>query len=152
MQKLILGLCISLTILLTGIVPKNTLALTVDNLPIKQSSQLWTVVLGKPDSKHPNANKSPQDVFNLYSLDIKSMTNKNIKNVHIEAFRNEPNTNTMFELFTVTGKNHPKHYGTIVHRHIFPVSANSNNIEVTITWSEKGLNKKYRETFVFRQE
>lgn len=112
------------------------------------------VVISNPDSSDPEANKSKPGVFNVYSMDIKNIGGKNVKNVRVEAFRDAPNKVTKYELFTAEEKNLLQH-GSFHHQN-FPISINAKELIVIITWSEKGIDskheRKYKEQFVFEQK
>lgn len=141
------------TLVIGSVFPLDALAFSVEKLPVKQSSQLWTVELGAGSAQYSNRQKPKGTDFNVYSLDIRSKSDAAIEmqNVQIEAFRNQPNTHIQYELFTKNAHKDVRNHGSIIHHHIFPVSANSNEIEVTITWSKHGEHKKYKETFIFTQ-
>jgi len=125
-------------------------ALTFDTLPISQSSQQWKVEIGNPDIKKPNVKKERLK-FNEYSLDIKNIGEKDIEVERFEVYRDEPNTRTKSELFTMEGDE----YNPLeaVHHQNLPVALTAKRLEVVITWSKKGIEKnmdrQYQETFVF---
>jgi hypothetical protein len=130
----------------------NGMASTLDKLPSSQSSKQWSVVIGKPDAEKPEFNKSKPDVFNVYSMDIKSISKNDIKLLRVEAYRNERHSKTEFELFTIEENMDLK---PSFHHHNFPLAANAEMLTVIITWSKNGDNKhnrKYREQFVFIQK
>lgn len=83
------------------------------------------------------------------------MTIKNLKkdasDVKVEVFRNKENSTTMYELFTTERTSLTKDGDSFVFNN-FPISEKAKKLKVVITWKEDGSNRKYQETFVFKQE
>lgn len=134
MKKLTVSL-LFLTLLIT-LSSINSLAASLKELPATKSSEQWEVVIGKTDSHNSKANKSDRpDLYNVYSMDIKYIRDKNINLVRVEAYRDEPNSNTDYELF---------------HHHNFPIYTKAKKLKVIVTWSEKNDNskRKYRTVYL----
>ena len=142
-----IGLSFSLLLLCT---PLNPLALTFEKLPVSKASQQWKVEIGEADKQSGNVQGDTKE-YKEYSLDIKNIGDKSIELERIEVYRNEPNSNTKFELLT-DERDDLKTVQSLHHGNI-PVSLNANRLEVIITWSKKveqlKPNRKYQETFVF---
>jgi hypothetical protein len=151
MKKLAI-LLLSLTLLVT-FAPNTTLAATLENLPSTESSKQWEVIVDNADSDDPNFNKSTKpDLYNVYSMDIKNIGDENVKSLRIEAYRNDPNLKTEYELFTAEDEENK--LLTPSFHHNFPLSSKATNLKVFITWTKKSRNniyqRKYREVFVFQ--
>jgi hypothetical protein len=136
------------------LVPINSLAATLQNLPSKESSKQWEVVVGKADSSDPKLNKSKKpDLYNVYSLNIKNIGEEDIKMVKVEAYRGEPNSATQFELFTVDYEQDS--LKSSFHHQNFPLYTKATQLNVIVTWTKKSDKndhpRKYRELFVFQQ-
>lgn len=150
MKKLIFSL-LSTALLLT---PINSLAATLDELPSTESSNQWKVVIGKPDNEPPEFNKSTKpDLYNLYSMDIENIGDKNINLIKIEVYRNEPNSTKDYELFTVEDDDiHRNDIGPSFHHHNFPMYTKATKLKVILTWADSSKSeRKFREEFVFEQ-
>lgn len=149
MKKTLLSVCLSFSLLWLSF-PMKSSALTFDTLPISQSSQQWKVKIGNPDIKKPNVKKERLK-FNEYSLDIENIGQKDIVVESFEVYRDEPNTKTKYELFTMKGDEYKPLEA--VHHQNLPVALTAKRLEVIITWSKKGIEKnmdrQYQETFVF---
>jgi hypothetical protein len=144
---LCIGLSFSLLLLCT---PLNPLALTFEKLPVSNSTQQWKVEIGEADKQSGNGQGDSKE-YNEYSLDIKNIGDKSINLERIEVYRNEPNSNTKFELLT-DERDDLKTVQSFHHENL-PVSLSANKLEVIITWSKKVKQvnsvRKYQETFVF---
>ncbi|MDQ0229225.1 hypothetical protein [Metabacillus malikii] len=141
--------------LLLTLIPSNCLATTLDKIPVKKSSNQWEVVIGKPDNEDPKANISDKpELYKFYSLNIKNIGDEYIELVRIEAFRDEPNINTEYELFTVESEPNKNLYPPFHHSN-FPLYTKAKELKVVVTWIKEGDNpsnqRKYREQFVFKQ-
>ncbi|PUB08212.1 hypothetical protein [Paenisporosarcina sp. OV554] len=130
-------------LLLTTLPPINTFATTLEKLPLSVSSEQWSVVIGEPEN-----DKSKAGVYNVYSMEVKNIGDENINLVSVEAYRDEPKSPTEFELFTFTADLNMQPY--FQHTN-FPISVEASKLKVTITWTGKSDNRKYRETFIFNQ-
>jgi|GEM_PF-3461204 len=147
-------LMIFATITLSIFSSNSACALSLNQLPTAKNSDHWKVTFDKPDI---NDEKLKKDVFNVYSLDIKNIGDK-VYDPQIEVYRDEPNTRTMYWLFT-SGVSPLKQD---FHHQNMPVSSNAKNIEIVITWREQPYEKmtngekysarKYKQTFVFKQK
>jgi hypothetical protein len=126
-------------------------ALTFEELPISKSSEQWLIEIGKADAKEPELNEGKDGVFNTYSMTVKSTGGEEITNVRVEAFRDEPNSTTKCELFN-SERHRLLEEGNPFHFSNFPISVNAKELEVVITWSKEGSDRKYKERFVFNQK
>jgi hypothetical protein len=124
--------------------------LTFSQLPITKSSENWSVKIGKSNSPNENENKPRAGVFDKYSMTIDKKGNKDIKDLRIEAVRDEPEKNTMSRLWEVEGKL-LLGGGTPFHFDSFPISVKARKLEVIITWSYEGDSHFYQERFIFNQ-
>jgi hypothetical protein len=143
------GLLIAVVLLVTSL-PINTFAASMEKLPALESSKQWNVTIGDPDSEDPKANQSKPGYFNVYSMDIKNVGDKDVNIVRVEAYRNEPNSTTEYELFTSNGLSQDS-----FHHMNFPLYINATKLNVIVTWTKKSdtskHQRKYREQFVFEQ-
>jgi hypothetical protein len=128
--------------------PENTNAANFEPLPKVEHSKQWEVVINKPDSKV--ANKLKPVNFNVYSMHIKNVGKKDVNIVRVEAYRDQPNTTTEYELFTFDGLNQDS-----FHHMNFPLYSKANQLNVIVTWTKisdtNEHKRKYREQFVFTQ-
>lgn len=149
MRKVLLGIGLSFSILFLC-TPLNTFALTLEKLPVSNSSQQWTVEIGEAEKQSGNV-QGNRNEYKEYSLDIKNIGEETIELERIEVYRNESNSNTKYELLTADEVD-LKTVKTFHHENL-PVSLNANRLEVIITWSKKDEQvksaRKYQETFVF---
>lgn len=130
-------------LLFTTLTPIKTFATTLEKLPVAVSSEQWSVIIGEPEN-----DSSKAGVYNVYSMEIKNIGDENINLVSVEAYRDEPNSPTEFELFTFNADLNTQPY--FQHTN-FPIAIEASKLSVTITWTGKSDNRKYRETFIFNQ-
>lgn len=124
-------------------------ALTFDHLPKSQTSKQWLVQVGeaKPDT---DSVKPQKGVLNTYSFYIKNISNT-VDSVTVQAFRDEPNSQTKFALLGneisagILQKGHDFNFS------VFPLSVKANELEIVVTWKEKGIDRELKETFVFKK-
>jgi len=135
----------------------NTYAKSFNSLPLTKSSDQWSIKINQADLdkvNEPKLTKAKKGVFNVYSLDISNIGDRNINNVRIEAFRDEPNSKTYYELFTNEGDILVKE-GSSYHHSNFPISVKAKILKIDITW-EKTINENqrrhFKETFIFHQK
>lgn len=149
MRKVLLGIGLSFSILLLC-TTLNTFALTLEKLPVSNSSQQWKVEIGEAEKQLGNV-QGNTNKYKEYSLDIKNIGDETIELERIEVYRNEPNSNTKYELLTAVEVDLKT--VKVFHHENLPVSLNANRLEVIITWSKKDeqvkSDRKYQETFVF---
>ncbi|XRG80015.1 hypothetical protein V5E38_06815 [Rossellomorea sp. GAMAL-10_SWC] len=135
----------------------NTYAKSFYSLPISKSSNQWSIKIDQADQdtvNNPKLTKAKKGVFNVYSLDISNIGERNINNVKIEAYRNEPHSKTYYELFTQEGDILIKD-GSSYHHANFPISVKAKVFKVYITWEKTIKGKQirhFKETFVFHQK
>lgn len=135
--------------------PTNSFAKSFDSLPISKSSDQWSIKIDHPDKDEPNQptlTKAKKGVFNVYSLDIRNIGDKDINNVKVEAYRDEPNSTTKYELFTHSASMLIK--GNYRHSN-FPISVKSKDLVIDITWEKtikESYVRHYKETFTFHQK
>jgi hypothetical protein len=133
--------------------PYNTSAATLEKLPSAETTKNWKVVVGKPDTNNPKLNKSTNpDLYNVFSLDIKNVSDEKIKLEKVEAYREEPKLDTQYELFTAE-LNKEKYSSNNFHFQNFGLSKKSSYLKVVVTWTKEDDNteRKYREEFIFQQ-
>lgn len=136
-------------------------AFSPESLPVIQSSDRWEVKIDSPDDqKHPDMIKSQKGVYNTYSLKLKDLQ-KDVYNLKVEVYRDEPNSKTKYELFT---NNNPLFKsGQEIQLHAnFPISVKAEELEVTITWQEephitlkngqKADARRYKQVFKFTDQ
>ncbi|WP_141432464.1 hypothetical protein [Bacillus sp. 03113] len=130
----------------------STLASSLGRLPSSIASDQWNVIIGKADSENQKENKSDRpDIYNVYSMDIKNIGDKNVNLVRIEAYRDEPNIKTEYELFTTESN---RLLTPSFHHNNFPLSTKATKLKVVVTWTKedrKNSQRKYQEEFIFNQ-
>lgn len=136
-------------------------AFSPNKLPISKASDRWKVEIKKP-AKKSGLVTSKKDVFDTYGFEVKDI-GKDAYNVTVEMFRNEPKSQTKYELFTFK-KDHVFSKEIAFNHANFPISVQSNELEVIVTWQEKPsrtlengqkdctAERKYKQTFVFKQK
>jgi hypothetical protein len=139
-------------LILLAPLPSSAFAESLEKLPTIQSTQQWKVVINKPDAKDAKLNQSKPGVYNVYSLDIQPIGDKDVHLVRVETYRPQPNSRTAYELFTFEGD---KNVQPSFHHQNFPVDIHATNIIVMITWTYKTNDiqpqRKFKENFVFQQ-
>lgn len=138
-----------LCILTFSFAPMNVFASSLEYLPSTEKSNQWEVIIDEPKSDEL---KSKPDVYNVYSMDIKYIGNDDIKIERVEAYRDDPNLSSDFELFT---ENFEVEKGKAIepsfkHQN-FPISTQAKQLKVIITWTKKEDGRRFRKEFVFKQ-
>jgi hypothetical protein len=127
----------------------ETHALSFDHLPKTQTSKQWLVDVGEAELDKTSL-RPKKGVYNLYSFKVKNI-GKNVDFVTVQAFRDEPNTNTKFALFSEN-----KHSVRIEKKGqdfvfaVFPLSVKARELDIVVTWQENGIKRDLKETFVFK--
>ncbi|PFJ14214.1 hypothetical protein COD67_00305 [Bacillus cereus] len=146
-------------LLLCLIVVNGTYAYSPKSLPISQNSDQWQVNIDEPKKISKNMLQTKKDEFQSYHFSVKNVGENEVYNIQVEVFRNEPNTKTKYELFSLkesrlaSGK-------TGFRRTNFPVATKADEVDVIITWQEhpfrsmrngqKVESRKFKEHFVFK--
>jgi len=126
-------------------------ALTFDHLPKSQSSNQWSVQVGK--AKQDKDSIKPQNgVFDTYSFNVSNIGH-DVDFVKVQAFRDEPNSKTKFALFS---ENNPtsvmiEKKGQEFNFSNFPLSIKAKELEIVVTWKEEGSDRELKESFLFKQ-
>ncbi|WP_394542852.1 hypothetical protein [Priestia aryabhattai] len=129
----------------------NAHALTFDQLPATQKSDQWSVEIDKVKNSQPDDMKPKKGVYQTYALTIQN-TKNDASDVKVELFRDEENTTTKYGIVKTDretlSKNdeHPFHFAN------FPLAEKAKELEVVITWKEKGSDRNYQERFTFSQD
>ena len=147
-------------LLLCLVVVNETYAYSPKSLPISQNSDQWQVNIDEVKRTSEKLLQPKKGVFQTYHFSVKNLGKSEVYNVQVEVFRNEPNTKTKYELFSLKesrlagGKTGFEHAN-------FPVSTKADKIDVIITWQEhpflsmrngqKFESRKFKEHFVFKE-
>jgi hypothetical protein len=148
-------------LLLCLIVVNETYAYSPKALPISQNSDQWQVNIDEPKKISKKTLQAKKDEFQTYQFSVKNVGNSEVYNVQVEVFRNEPKTQTKYELFSL--KESRLASGKTGFRHAnFPVATKADVVDVIITWQEhpfrsmrngqKVESRKFKEHFVFKDE
>ncbi|HDR7515870.1 hypothetical protein AB1I92_07100 [Bacillus mobilis] len=148
-------------LLLCLIVVNETYAYSPKSLPISQNSDQWQVNIDEPKKMSKKTLQAKKDEFQTYQFSVKNVGNSEVYNVQVEVFRNEPKTQTKYELFSL--KESRLASGKTGFRHAnFPVATKADVVDVIITWQEhpfrsmrngqKVESRKFKEHFVFKDE
>ncbi|PEG11141.1 hypothetical protein CN676_04790 [Bacillus wiedmannii] len=148
-------------LLLCLIAVNETYAYSPKALPISQNSAQWQVNIDEPKKISKKTLQAKKDEFQTYQFSVKNVGNSEVYNVQVEVFRNEPKTQTKYELFSrkesrlASGKTGFRHAN-------FPVATKADVVDVIITWQEhpfrsmrngqKVESRKFKEHFVFKDE
>ncbi|MFJ8413903.1 hypothetical protein ACQKNN_12490 [Bacillus paramycoides] len=152
---------ISFFFLLLCIVAVNeTYAYSPNSLPVSQNSNQWQVNIDEVKKTGEKLLQPKKGVFQTYHFSVKNLGKSEVYNVQVEVFRNEPNTKTKYELFSLkesrlaSGKTGFEHAN-------FPVATKADKVEVIITWQEHPFRsmrngqkveaRKFKEHFVFKE-
>ncbi|MFD6510232.1 hypothetical protein [Bacillus sp. NPDC060175] len=143
------------------IVVNETYAYSPKSLPISQNSDQWQVNIDEVKKTSEKLLQPKKGVFQTYHFSVKNIGKSEVYNVQVEVFRNEPNTKTKYELFSLkesrlaSGKTGFEHAN-------FPVSTKADEVNVIITWQEHPFRsmrngqkveaRKFKEHFVFKEE
>lgn len=97
-------------------------------------------------------------VFQTYYFSVKNLGKSEVYNVQVEVFRNEPNTKTKYELFSLKESRLASNKTGFEHANL-PISTKTDEVDVIITWQEhpfrsmrngqKVESRKFKEHFVF---
>ena len=151
MKKLVLSL-VSLLLLFvmgTGIAVS---ALTIPKLPITEKSKQWEVEIAKPDEEDPHLVRAKKGLYNTYSLNLRNI-GKDVQDVKVQLFRNEPNSTTRYGLLPAIEPCHlSKSQKVALHISNFGLSDKAEELTVLVTWKEKNETRDYQETFTFQQK
>ncbi|MBE7148650.1 hypothetical protein FUT12_13840 [Bacillus mycoides] len=147
-------------LLLCLVVVNEAYAYSPKSLPISQNSDQWQVNIDEVKRTSEKLLQPKKGVFQTYHFSVKNLGKSEVYNVQVEVFRNEPNTKTKYELFSLKesrlagGKTGFEHAD-------FPVSTKSDKVDVIITWQEhpfrsmrngqKVESRKFKEHFVFKE-
>ncbi|MBY0599211.1 hypothetical protein [Bacillus bingmayongensis] len=150
----------STLLLLCMIMTNQVYAYSPQSLPISQNSKQWKVNIDEVKKTDKDMLQPKKGVFHTYHFSVQNIGKDEVYNVHVEVFRNEPNTETKHELFSLkearlaSGKTGFEHAN-------FPVSVKANEVDVMITWQEhpflamrngqKVEGRKFKEHFVFKE-
>jgi len=151
MKKITLITLIASILLLVG-TSIDAKALALPELPTKETSKQWSVEVTKPDTDDPNLAKTKKGVYHTYSLDVKNI-GKDVHDVKVQLFRNEPNSNTKYGLLpTIEIPQLSQKDGHPLHVSNFGLSEKATDLNIVITWKGKGEEREYQETFTFHQK
>jgi hypothetical protein len=123
-------------------------ALTFDTLPKIQTSKQWSVEVGAAQ-KGNNYVEPKKGVIDVYSFRIKNI-GQEVDTVSLQLFKDDSNSKTKLALFG------PNPFCLTLDKerdfsiNAFPISAQAKELEVVVTWKEKGINRELKETFVFK--
>ncbi|AWD67328.1 MULTISPECIES: hypothetical protein [Priestia] len=126
-------------------------ALTFDQLPTTQKSGQWTVEIDKVKDSHPEDMKPKKGVYQTYGLTIQN-TKNDATDVKVELFRDEENTTTKYGIVNTERETLSKNAEYPFQFANFPLSEKAKELEVVITWKEKGSDRNYQERFTFSQD
>ncbi|EOP73165.1 hypothetical protein KOW_00575 [Bacillus cereus VDM006] len=148
-----------LLLLLCTIMTNQAYAYSPQSLPISQNSKQWKVNIDEVKKTDKNMLPPKKGVFHTYHFSVQNIGKDEVYNVQVEVFRNESNTETKYELFSLkearleSGKTGFEHAN-------FPVSVKTSEVDVMITWQEhpframrngqKVEGRKFKEHFVFK--
>lgn len=147
-------------LLLCMIMTNQVYAYSPQSLPVSQHSKQWKVNIDEVNDSGKNILQSKKGIFHTYRFSVQNIGKDEVYNVQVEVFRNEPNTGTKYELFSLeeprlaSGKTGFEHAN-------FPVSVKADEVDVMITWQEHPFHvmrngqkiegRKYKEHFVFKE-
>ncbi|MBZ5751315.1 hypothetical protein [Metabacillus rhizolycopersici] len=141
-----------------------THALTFDTLPVKQTSEQWSVKVGEAEETKDGA-KPEKGKFHTYSLRINNI-GEDVNSVEVNIYRNEPGSTTKYSLVGCPDEKdcHPNRYeeamglarqlnkdNPYLFRN-FLLAEKATELEVEIVWTSKEHpGRPLKETFVFKE-
>ena len=147
-------------LLLCMLMTNEVYAYSPQSLPVSQHSKQWKINIDEVKQKDKDMLQPKKGAFHTYHFSVQNIGKNEVYNVQVEVFRNEPNKETKYELFS--SKEGRIASGKIGFEHAnFPVSTKSDEVDVTITWQEhpframrngqKVEGRKFKEHFVFKE-
>ncbi|MET1123296.1 hypothetical protein P5618_029560 (plasmid) [Priestia megaterium] len=125
-------------------------ALTFNQLPNTQTSDQWNVEIDKVKFSDPRDIKPKKGVYQTYSITIKN-TKNDVSDVRVELFRDEENSNIKYGIVNLEKETLNRNDKDPFCFANFPLSEKAKELEVVITWKEKGSDRNYQERFTFNQ-
>ncbi|MFE4525764.1 hypothetical protein ACFRCQ_27370 [Cytobacillus firmus] len=105
------------------------------DVPNEMQSDKWKVELGEVKYVD-NMAKPKKGVNEMYSLKITNIGNKDLKNVKIDFYRNEPNSMTRYGLHTPSERQDVFKKGRDFSFSNLPISLKATELEVVISWQD----------------
>lgn len=143
----------SLFLLLIGTTIIEAEASDFKELPTKQTSEQWSVQVGEAKQGKDLA-KPQKGKFETYSLEVENI-GKDAESVEFHMFRNEPNSTTMYSLFSCPDGNNCSEVSESLDKGMsfqfdnFLFAEKATKLEVVILWTENG--RTLKETFTFTE-
>ncbi|AFU12814.1 hypothetical protein [Bacillus toyonensis] len=147
-------------LLLCIVVVNEAYAYTPKSLPVSQNSNQWQVNIDEVKKTSKKLSQPKKGVFQTYYFSVKNLGKSEVYNVQVEVFRNEPNTKTKYELFSLKESRLASNKTGFEHANL-PISAKADEVDVIITWQEhpfrsmrngqKVESRKFKEHFVFKE-
>jgi len=127
-------------------------ALAFPELPSIEKSKQWSVEVTNPDTHDTDLAQAKRGVYHTYSLNVKNV-GKDVDDVKVQLFRNEPNSNTKYGLLpTIEIPQLSQKDGHPLHVSNFGLSETATDLNIVITWKEQDAERLYQETFTFHQK
>ncbi|WP_188455725.1 hypothetical protein [Virgibacillus oceani] len=124
-----------------------------NELPTKQTSKQWAVQVGEAKQGKDLA-KPQKGKFETYSLTVKNI-GKDVESVDFYMFRNEPDSTTMYSLFSCPDGKDCNEVSESIDKGMsfkfdnFIFAEKATELEVVILWTENG--RTLKETFTFTE-
>ncbi|MEK4187193.1 MULTISPECIES: hypothetical protein [unclassified Paenibacillus] len=121
--------------------------------PTSKQSDQWKVEIKKVEKYDSKMSKPRENESEMYNIIITNI-GVGLKNVVFNSYRDEPNTQTKYGLSISDDHRKNFKHGEIVDFSNFPISINSKELQIEISWYGKPSNneshdRKYKETFTF---
>ncbi len=114
-------------------------------VPTVKETDHWKIELLEPEN---DTLKSEPGKFELYSLKVTN-TEKKAYNVNLDVFRNETGSNKMYGLTPQMEGDEVKKSGTVKLMD-FPIKADTEKLEIIITWEDEPVGRRYKETVILK--
>ncbi|WP_410982385.1 hypothetical protein [Bacillus cereus] len=147
-------------LLLCLIIPNQASAYSPKSLPLSQNSKQWKVNIDEVKQRDKDILQPKKDVFHTHHFSVQNIGKDEVYNIQVEVFRNEPNTETKYELFSLKEARLASGQTGFEHMN-FPVSIKADEVDVMITWQEhpframrngqKVKGRIFKEHFVFKE-
>lgn len=140
--------------MVAGISPYATAASNeLFKTPMSKQSDQWRVDIKRVQNYDSKMAKPLKDVNEMYNITITNI-GEELENVVFNSYRDQPNTQTKYGL-SISDVHHNKFkQGEILDFANFPISVNSKEFEIEISWhrkstSDEAPDRKYKQTFSF---
>ncbi|KRD89908.1 hypothetical protein ASE51_04665 [Bacillus sp. Root147] len=122
-------------------------ALSIEKLPMKKSSEQWSVELTKASMTGDNQLKWKNNVYHTYGLTVENI-GKDVERVQVQAFRHEGKNKAKYSLFSPIERSNLSKSGQRFRYANFAVPGKAAGLDIMINWTDEQGN--HQEHFEFK--